>query len=931
MSPSSRAVARLLSWGGAFAHAVTSRLAVGASTVFRAILLIVLCQSSTISLAQPLQYRVYPLLERSDVPNPAYFGAVYLTNDGQIAYTGRYSNDSGDRVFYTSIGTVGEPIDIAPNIPRTQGLTISTITEDGTIIGTYSTTDPSNPSRAYAWSKTLGFRTLGGFPPNTSSVEITAVNKAGRFAGIIATDLYTYQYGTQIFRADTLGNVELIPTRRQEWYTAYKLFDSGQLWIYDERQSAGDGCFTLFNLNATLTCIPIGGPSVFDHLLESANDVFRKRALANGEREVYGLFGLRAQYFKVPPNKVIYEGAPNDKMEFVGVEYDKDLNGRAIPGTEVGWIWTKEFGRLNINTLISPQDPLHGQINVYRAAVIANSGLIAAHISPLFGAPICGNQSYCRAVLVPVQPSYEVTVELFDPDASLIVKKPGSATGEIVVTGDAKALAGVASRPVSGVAADGVATLLLRIKGAPNSQVSVQVQSAIAPQEDGFLGLPGGTPNRSSEGTTTDANGVAYVLYRAPLDFSWRPDHYKLKERKVTLSVVVAGVAKEQVIDVVRPLVVFTHGLWATKDDLVDLPKLIGESKKFTILNANYGDRVKIISSIPPLRSDVKITKGSSLGISHAAKEVSQQLIQRLDHFRNGFNAVFKPLSAGAVDIVGHSMGALVARDIAQYSVRAVPYIWSFGRGYVHKIISIGGPHLGSPIAGMLVDPRNTQLTALLNAGDLPWLWNFSPTADFRAFHDCDTCVYAELRFSEKFIGSGAIGDLAGSGTGSTYSRKIKSMQLRTTLSAPTAYLGGVISSSAISAFDEEPAIIRKIFAGRSFYAKNPKAPLMKAVIAAVCKIYPSMKACWDFASSSNFKSLLTENSDGLVPLISQLNGLDPKKYELPPIQNAAHSVWTRKLLETRDISLGDELDSLAAERVWNLLNTPVNDKSYVK
>jgi hypothetical protein len=78
---------------------------------------------------------------------------------------------------------------------------------------------------------------------------------------------------------------------------------------------------------------------------------------------------------------------------------------------------------------------------------------------------------------------------------------------------------------------------------------------------------------------------------------------------------------------------------------------------------------------------------------------VLPQFAYTIIEFRATHNA-----AAAQVDAVGHSMGGLVVRQAEQLA--GFLGTDSFGYGYVHELITIGTPHLGSPLA---IDMLNGQ------------------------------------------------------------------------------------------------------------------------------------------------------------------------------------------------------------------------------
>lgn len=62
-------------------------------------------------------------------------------------------------------------------------------------------------------------------------------------------------------------------------------------------------------------------------------------------------------------------------------------------------------------------------------------------------------------------------------------------------------------------------------------------------------------------------------------------------------------------------------------------------------------------------------------------------------------------IAVSQVDVVGHSLGGLMTRSFTQTPDNKVAA--NFSQGYVHKLITLGTPHLGSPLGPFLYDRRN--------------------------------------------------------------------------------------------------------------------------------------------------------------------------------------------------------------------------------
>ncbi len=326
--------------------------------------------------------------------------------------------------------------------------------------------------------------------------------------------------------------------------------------------------------------------------------------------------------------------------------------GTVLDASGATWNPTTGFQSLGID----PADPLRSSMHSFTARGINNLGQIIGD-AYFVGRP--------RSAVLLTPSVAPPTIEMLDPSDNMIRGK--------VIT-DAQSLLAEGGRDVRGVAADGVATLLLRVRGAPaNALVSARFKALKSLQQDGFLGLPGSIPNSDVVETQANADGAAYLLYRAPLDFSWESEHHNLKKRQVILSVKIGGLVRAVTIDVVRPPVVLVHGNWSnsTAWNHFRLPE------RFTTFKADY-------SSV----MDAGVNGGFPL--------VSQQLRAYLNEY-----SLSESVVSVRADVVAHSMGGLVARAISMSSGARDDFRYGFGG--IHKMITLNTPHHGSGFADSLL------------------------------------------------------------------------------------------------------------------------------------------------------------------------------------------------------------------------------------
>ena len=91
----------------------------------------------------------------------------------------------------------------------------------------------------------------------------------------------------------------------------------------------------------------------------------------------------------------------------------------------------------------------------------------------------------------------------------------------------------------------------------------------------------------------------------------------------------------------------------------------------------------------------------SALGFNYNAPLVDGQIRQGVADFRQINNA-----AAVTADVVAHSMGGDIVRTIALGS--GFKNNVTYGHGPINKLITIGTPHLGTPLATDLLQDTNT-------------------------------------------------------------------------------------------------------------------------------------------------------------------------------------------------------------------------------
>jgi pimeloyl-ACP methyl ester carboxylesterase len=513
---------------------------------------------------------------------------------------------------------------------------------------------------------------------------------------------------------------------------------------------------------------------------------------------------------------------------------------------------------------------------------------------------------------------------------------------------------GSGGRQVNGIAADGIAQVVFRVPTlAAGDQVTATLFSdqcanpstcspSTSSNDNGGLFAIGGPvtatqslPNTSTDtadSTTTDT----FIAYRAPVDFVRANPSLATLDSPAPSRIVYVNFSYSsggttygsQVVPltIIRPPVVLAHGLWADSGDLADLSQLRTD-QGFSVLAVNYGDIINVTQSTPPiitivsLLSNIHPPTGSSLGFQYGARVLLSSIQGWLPLFKAGTNPIKQPVAAIGVDIVGHSMGALVARTLRL--LPDYPQTVNYGQGVVHKIVSIGGPHLGSPLATALLDPANSCTR------------NFLEFFGFYAFDDCQSCVTANITQAGAYVGSGALGDLRGNGDGTATSPTIQSLQ-HSSITMPTAYITGVMTSTQINKL-VGPIPTTSYCLPQSNTCVNVLRPInnIQRLITECGPESPfNDPITQNFTSPAALTAFLSSNNDGIVPLSSQLNGLST--YSVAPIQGVLHSPGTASLYNL-DNQAGEPTELTAPvmngveqmlKSVMTLLNTPVSNYS---
>jgi hypothetical protein len=489
----------------------------------------------------------------------------------------------------------------------------------------------------------------------------------------------------------------------------------------------------------------------------------------------------------------------------------------------------------------------------------------------------------------PPTPCSVSSVSLIDPVASGLLS--GNA-----VTQDTSRIA-AASSTVSGAAADGVTQVIVEV---PTGQAGGTVQLTLLNENgqqdsvanDGGLFPLGGDPGSASSTLPAPVQGTssptAYAVWLAPSNYYRGTQDAATVERSLKLQAQCTNSAGSpatvsQTISTTRPPVVLVHGIWSSPSETWGYfsPTIQNNLDMWNLLfqeSADYSGAVYgVTATSPSYQSPPPVYYQNALGFSYNALTVLQKVQKTVGDFEKVYN-----VAAVQADVVAHSMGGDIARVMPSVTVLfGVGFVdqSNYGLGPVHKLITIGTPHQGSPLAGDLLP---------YGSGD--------PNSCFR-----NTLEEEHMpSFQTVWIGGnpvdGAVGDLAAAPANLPPSEPF-----------PMAYLAGSTNAASLQNLDSTLSRSEFLRIGCWTLAING-SPLA----------YDLTPTLWNsvFTGQAN---------DGVVPVSSQLNTTGSTGANT--FQGVIHSPG----IETLNFAPPSEVDPQSGipDAVVNLLNEATNGPDF--
>ncbi len=248
--------------------------------------------------------------------------------------------------------------------------------------------------------------------------------------------------------------------------------------------------------------------------------------------------------------------------------------------------------------------------------------------------------------------------------------------------------------PIDAVSADGVTPVLMTYEFDEPYNVTwsiTDMNPGSVPGGIGELSSIDGAQHGSSVVVLTEniaGRHVAFVIYTAPIDFDRPgcPEDLPLEGRGVRVSMDYVPVGGGQPgsllrgLEIVRPPIVFVHGLWSSPDTWLDFTEIVNDSRwRANSIDYKSTHGEAFVSNMPKFRDQIYD-------------------IKTLDRSR-------RRTASAQIDLIAHSMGGCLARKLAG----SADYLRAdnLGQGDFHKLLTLNTPHLGSPLASAIVSIRS--------------------------------------------------------------------------------------------------------------------------------------------------------------------------------------------------------------------------------
>ncbi len=354
--------------------------------------------------------------------------------------------------------------------------------------------------------------------------------------------------------------------------------------------------------------------------------------------------------------------------------------------------------RIVVTDSATSDAPLQFAPGAYLYQLVAiNAGL--GHGGDSFGSsqPICVNINCpacnCFSTLTPVEPNCESDTDVecdrgIPADLSKLFLSPRR----------------------SYVTADGATELVLFQAESSDNEIIFSMKEPIVGSYGTLRSLDGGqsgTSLRVRPQLTIGNLHYAFVRYRAPVDLPSSNQNFYIEATIPSQKPLPPGQwyyrpVSSVIISFVPPPVVVVHGVWSGPQVWDGLRAYLRQNGRVVCDDCavDYGDALATEPNNAP----------SFDPISSASSPLMDALDRAIDAARAEYR--LSGFAVAQVDAIGHSMGGLVLRARTVFPYRAYERGGNAFRGDFHKLITIGTPHEGSPLADWLIAHKCDKLSS---------------------------------------------------------------------------------------------------------------------------------------------------------------------------------------------------------------------------
>ena len=286
-------------------------------------------------------------------------------------------------------------------------------------------------------------------------------------------------------------------------------------------------------------------------------------------------------------------------------------------------------------------------------------------------------------------------VEVLDPRGSFDADENGALLGDVNDAVFARDFYEGNRR--GGVVADGVSKLLIMLRSTSSLTFTLKSSDGLSRGTLAALGQAdtGATFAVVPAGTASNGDSVVVAVYTPPDSFGQTTGTQRSAtiEIRPTDSPDTGSVSISLAIE--RPPIVVVPNVWEPPETLDFLFALRDQG-----FRAGYLD-YDTSQTFDPATFNLG-DQSSGRGTDYLLSRI-QSLVEEYSS---------RSIAASQVDVVAHGMGGLIARSLIQqdrpdYRNKS----GNLNKGYIHRLITIGTPHFGSPLAKILFDNRNLQIS----------------------------------------------------------------------------------------------------------------------------------------------------------------------------------------------------------------------------